>query len=96
MYLFPSDLAGREQVQVENKDVLVISGQRKEEKPAEDVKFLRVERRGGKYLRKFSLPNDASIDNIEAAYSDGVLKVTVPKVAPPEPDIPKTISIQVT
>jgi len=36
------------------------------------------------FERAFKLPNDADLDNIEAKYEDGVLKVFIPKKQKPE------------
>ncbi|KAM2244921.1 hypothetical protein ACFXTI_005923 [Malus domestica] len=38
-----------------------------------------VERSGGKFLRRFQLPENAKVDQIKAAMENGVLSVTVPK-----------------
>jgi HSP20 family protein len=38
-----------------------------------------AERGYGTIRRTFELPNDASYDNIQAGYKDGVLEVTVAK-----------------
>ncbi|OAY64066.1 19.0 kDa class II heat shock protein-like [Ananas comosus] len=102
----PSDV----KVQVEEGNVLVISGERrreKEEKGAaegeekdkdkekEGGKYLRMERRMGKFMRKFPLPQNANLDSISASYKDGVLTVTVERMPPPEPKKPKSIEVKV-
>ncbi|VAH57919.1 unnamed protein product [Triticum turgidum subsp. durum] len=61
----------------------------------EDAKYLRMERRMGKMMRKFVLPENADMEKISAACRDGVLTVTVEKLPPPEPKKPKTIQVQV-
>jgi HSP20 family protein len=98
-------------VQVEEGNVLTISGERK--RPAEDggaaegkqqaaagadgekqgVKYLRMERRMGKFMRRFPLPESADLDSIRAAYKDGVLTVTVDKKPPPEPKKPRVVQV---
>ena len=98
-------------VQVEDGNVLTISGERK--RPAEDagaeasgkqqqqqggdekpgVKYLRMERRMGKFMRRFPLPESADLDSIRAEYKDGVLTVTVDKKPPPEPKKPRIVQI---
>ncbi|CBI20691.3 unnamed protein product, partial [Vitis vinifera] len=65
----------------------------KEEK--EGVKYVRMERRVGKFMRKFALPENANTDKISAVCQDGVLTVTVEKVPPPEPKKPKTIEVKI-
>ncbi|KAF2572911.1 hypothetical protein F2Q70_00006263 [Brassica cretica] len=49
----------------------------------------------GKFMRKFQLPENADLEKISASCNDGVLKVTVGKLPPPEPKKPKTIQVQV-
>lgn len=76
-------------MQLENDNVLVVSGERKRDKDNKDVK-----RRVGKFMRKFVLPDNANMDNISAVSQDGVLTVTVEKLPPPEPKRPKTIEVK--
>ncbi|KAH9322432.1 hypothetical protein KI387_017071, partial [Taxus chinensis] len=93
-YVFIIDMPGLKsddiKVQVEDENVLTISGERKREEEQE-VKFIRMERRVGKFMRKFTLPEDCNVDAISATCHDGVLSVTIPKLPPPEP---KTIQVQ--
>ncbi|KAG2595209.1 17.5 kDa class II heat shock protein-like [Panicum virgatum] len=81
-------------VQVEDERVLVISGERRREE-REEAKYLRMERRMGKFMRKFVLPDNADMDKISAMCKDGVLTVTVEKLPPPKPKKPKTIEVKV-
>ncbi|CAN6453532.1 unnamed protein product [Victoria cruziana] len=104
-YLFVLDMPdlkpGDIKAQVEDGNILTISGERKREemkkreKEEAEVKYLRMERRVGKFLRNFHLPKNADVDAISAAYQDGVLTVTVKKVPPPQPKKPKTIEVKV-
>jgi HSP20 family protein len=57
------------------------------------VKYLRMERRMGKFMRRFPLPESADLDSIRAAYKDGVLTVTVDKKPPPEPKKPRVVQV---
>ncbi|GAB4854510.1 hypothetical protein Ancab_023092 [Ancistrocladus abbreviatus] len=94
-YQFIVDMPGlksREiKVQVEDDNVLMISGERKRDEEKEGVKYVRMERRVGNFLRKFVLPENASTEAITAVCQDGVLTVTVEKLPPPESKKPKTI-----
>lgn len=81
------------QVQIENENVLVIGGTRKREEQDPNVKYIRMERSSGTFMRKFTLPQNSNLDKIGAACADGVLTVTVPKVPPPEPTKPRTIGV---
>nr|ABK23464.1 unknown [Picea sitchensis] len=96
-YVFIVDMPGLKsndiKVQVEDENVLNISGERKRnEKEEGEVKYIRMERRVAKFMRKFTLPADCNLEAISAACQDGVLTVTVPKLPPPEP---KTIAVKI-
>ncbi|GKV00091.1 hypothetical protein SLEP1_g12839 [Rubroshorea leprosula] len=98
-YVFIVDMPGLKsgdiKVQVESDNVLLISGERKREEEKEGAKYLRMERRVGKLMRKFVLPENANTDAISAVCQDGVLTVTVEKLPPPEPKKPKTIEVKI-
>ncbi|XP_060208561.1 18.8 kDa class II heat shock protein-like [Lycium barbarum] len=100
-YVFIVDMPGIKateiKVQLENDNVLVVSGERKRDKEKDEkegVKYLRMERRVGKFMRKFVLPDNANMDAISAVCKDGVLQVTVEKLPAPEPKRPKTIQVK--
>lgn len=59
--------------------VLEMSGERKVEKEEKDEKHHRIERTYGRFLRTFTLPEDADASGIKAQCRDGVLTVTLPK-----------------
>ncbi|KAF5179704.1 17.9 kDa class II heat shock protein [Thalictrum thalictroides] len=98
-YAFIIDMPGLKsgdiKVQLEEDNVLVISGERKRDEEKEGAKYLRIERRVGKFMRKFTLPENANVDAISAVCQDGVLTVTVDKKPPPEPKKPKTIEVRI-
>ncbi|KZV51870.1 hypothetical protein F511_06913 [Dorcoceras hygrometricum] len=98
-YVFQIDMPGLKsgdiKVQVEDDNVLVISGERKAEDEKEGFKYVRKERRIGKLIRKFALPENAIVDKITAVCQDGVLSVTVEKLAPPKPKKPRTIEVTI-
>lgn len=95
-HVFKADLPGlkKEEVKVEVEEgrVLQISGERSVEKEDKNEKWHRVERGRGKFLRKFSLPENAKVDEVKASMENGVLTVTVPKVPEKKPEV-KTIEI---
>ena len=87
-YLIRAELPGmkREEIKVEVKDgTLVLSGERKAEKPAEGVEYRHVERVAAKFWRSFALPENAKPDGIEATYKDGVIEIRVPKTEAAKP-----------
>ena len=78
-------------LQVKN-GILVLSGEKKSEKTEGDGKHQHItERSWGSFCRELSLPDDADIDNINATHKDGVLTISIPKIAAKESS--KNISI---
>ena len=59
--------------------VLTLEGERKFEKETKQRSYHRVERAYGRFLRSFSLPSNVDTDRIQAALTDGVLTVELPK-----------------
>ncbi|XP_062233429.1 16.9 kDa class I heat shock protein 3-like [Phragmites australis] len=70
-------------VQVEDGNVLVISG---EPRKVEDDKWRRVERSSGQFMRRFRLPENAKVDQMKAGLENGVLTVTVSKAEVKKPE----------
>lgn len=62
-----------------DKGVLTVKGERKSEKKTEEENYKRVERQYGVFYRRFTLPDSANADEIEAHSENGVLKITIPK-----------------
>jgi HSP20 family protein len=71
-------------VAVEDGD-LVIRGERKTDSKVEEKDYYRMERSFGAFYRRFPLPNGLNAEQIEVAYADGELKVTVPRPAAAQP-----------
>jgi len=59
--------------------VLTVKGERKTEDKTEQGDYRRVERQYGMFYRRFTLPDTANADKIEAHSEHGVLKITIPK-----------------
>ncbi|GMI92145.1 hypothetical protein like AT1G53540 [Hibiscus trionum] len=96
VHVFKADLPGlkKEEVKVEVEEgrVLQISGDKRKEQEEKNEKWRRVERSGGKFLRRFRLPENAKMDQVKASMENGVLTVTVPKEEEKKPEV-KTIDI---
>ncbi len=68
--------------------VLTLSGNRTDEKPAgakEDPQQERIERRFGRFYRRFILPDTADAENVNASGRNGVLEIVIPKQPKAQP-----------
>ena len=87
-FVVRADLPGVEpkdiSITAENR-VLTLRGERHFERSENHKGYERLERVEGSFLRRFTLPNNVQDDQIKARHVNGVLEVTIPKVATPEP-----------
>lgn len=82
-----------ENVKIDVSDDLVkLSGEKKEEKEEKDKNYYRREISYGSFARSVALPKKVKSSGAEAEYSDGVLRITLPKVEEKES---KTVKIKV-
>ena len=94
-YVVNADLPDvkKEDVKVEVDDgILIVEGERKQEKEETGKKFHRVERAYGKFVRRFALPTEIDAAKVQAEFKDGVLNVHLPKSAAAKP---KTVEVKV-
>ena len=95
-HVFKADVPGlkKEEVKVEVEDgnILQISGERNKEPEEKTDTWHRVERSSGRFLRRFRLPENAKTEQIRASMENGVLTVTVPKEEVKKPEV-KSIQI---
>jgi HSP20 family protein len=90
------DLPGmkKEDVKVEVTDGhLAISGERKTEAEEKKDQYYRCEREYGSFYRAVPLPEGAKLEDVKATFADGVLEVSVPLPAAPQPAV-KKVEIQ--
>ena len=87
-FVVRADLPGVKPADIEitaEKGVLALRGSRNFEQKIDDGHYSRVERVSGKFVRTFTLPENVQTDAIKAQFKDGVLELTIPKVAKAEP-----------
>jgi len=83
-YLIQADVPGVSpeeiEVTVEN-DVLTLKGKRERQNVEEHAGYRRVERSYGSFSRSFVVPSGTNPDAIDARVEQGILTVSIPKVA---------------
>lgn len=82
------------QVTVSDERILTIKGEKKQESKTKDDEknYVRIERSYGSFTRSFSLPDNVNAESINAAFDNGVLNLTLPKM---EPAKPKEVSVDI-
>lgn len=82
----------QEDVKITLEDnVLTVSGEKKVEKEEGEGAYHLSERSYGSFARSIALPRNVDMERIDATMSDGLLKITAPKIATPEA---KTVQIK--
>ena len=71
-------------VSIEN-NTLTVHGERRFEKDEKEENFHRVERMYGSFTRSFTLPNTVDLEQTNAHYEKGVLKIRLAKRRKPNP-----------
>jgi HSP20 family protein len=93
-FVIYADLPGVKVEDIEitmDKGVLTVRGERNLEKEEDRNGYRRVERARGTFYRRFSLPDTADAERIQAKSRDGVLEIVIPKQ---EKSQPRKISVQ--
>jgi HSP20 family protein len=96
VYLVKGEIPGvnKEDVRVNIEDgMLIMCGERKQEKEEKGKKFHRIERSYGSFMRSFRLPDNVDESAIKAEFKDGMLNITLPKSAQAKT---KAINVSVT
>jgi HSP20 family protein len=87
-FLLTADLPGVKTADIEitaEAGVLTIQGERHAEKTDESKGYQRFERVTGKFLRRFTLPDTADVEQISATTDNGVLTVAIAKQVKAKP-----------
>jgi len=87
-FVVRADLPGVKPADIEitaDKGVLSLRGSRNVEQKNDEGRYSRIERVSGKFTRSFTLPENVQADAIKASFKDGVLELTIPKIAKVEP-----------
>jgi len=94
-YILEAELPGYKQEEVKvnvEKHVLKLSSTKQSKKEDKDKKRLVTERYYQSFERAFTLPDDVDEEKIEGHFSDGLLKLTLPKK---EIAKPKAIEVKI-
>lgn len=75
----------------QNQNELLVSGNKVKRESEQEQNPVRVERAYGAFERRFKLPERVDIQGIRAKAENGVLTITIPKVAEVQP---KKIAVQ--
>lgn len=87
-YVIIADLPGVDPKDIEitmEQGVLTIKGERASDKEESHEGYKRVERMRGTFYRRFSLPDSADAEHIEAHGKNGVLEIVLPKLEKVQP-----------
>lgn len=77
-----------------NGNVITVSANREENKEEKKENFTRREYNYTSFSRSFTLPEEVEKDKIDATYTDGVLKVVLPKTEKAIKAAPKSIEVK--
>jgi len=78
-------------ITIEN-DILKIEGQSEHKTEVDEKNYYRKEIRAGHFTRAVALPKKVQADQTKAEYTDGILKITLPKS---EEVKPKTVKVEI-
>jgi HSP20 family protein len=87
-FLLQVDLPGVDPKAVEitsEQGMLIIRGRREEARRESRDGYRRIERIAGEFQRRFSLPESTDVQNIKAKAVNGVLEISIPKLAQVQP-----------
>lgn len=62
-----------------SETTVTLKGEKREETQEKDARFFRTERRLGSFSRTLRLPCRVKVDDVEATFENGILKIVMPK-----------------
>ena len=74
-------------------NVLTVKGEKRQEAEEKQEGWYRVERHFGSFERSIPLPHEANVDDVDAEFKNGVLKISLSKVLEP-PESAKRIDVR--
>ena len=74
--------------------LLTISAETEEKKQEKEGRFTRKEYSYSSFSRSFTLPAGVNKDKIDAAYTDGVLKLTLPKTEEAKKSVARHLAVK--
>ena len=92
-YLLEADLPGFDKKDIDihiDGDQLIIKASYEAESEDQGKTYVRRERRNDTFMRSFSM-DGIDVEKISAAYDNGVLKLTLPKMAEVKPESKKIV-----
>ena len=93
-FVVKAELPGMKEEDIEvsvSDGTLTLKGERKAESEVKEEDYYCCERSYGSFLRSVALPSTVDAEKIGATYEDGVLEVSLPKVAEVKP---KKVSVK--
>ncbi len=75
-------------------NILTISSEKEESMEETKEQYTRQEYSYSSFKRSFTMPDEVNLDKIDAAYADGVLKITMPKKEKAKVTTSKQISVK--
>ena len=85
----------KEDINIEvEKDKLIVSGEIKNEKELQEIKYNRKEFNRKSFKRVFTLPETTNNEGIEASYKSGILTLTLPKKEEALPEPKRVIAVK--
>lgn len=84
LYSITAEIPGMASADIDleiDRDMLVLKGEKKEERREEECDYVISERAYGAFERRITLPSDALTDEIVAEAVDGMLRISIPRSA---------------